>query len=130
MLDKLSEEIREYLRHAEECRRRASTALNPSAIQNYLEMERGWLTLARSYQFTERLSTFGEPFQREAREDKETPSPGATQPIAPPDEYARLVEADLRFQAALGQAIATGGERIEAVKATVQLKQLRTKLPR
>ena len=103
MLDKLSEEIREYLRHAEECRRRASTALNPSAIQNYPEMERGWLTLARSYQFTERLSTFGEPFQREALEDKETPSPGATQPIAP-DEYARLVEADLRFQAALAIA--------------------------
>ena len=52
------------------------------------------------------------------------------QPVATPDDHARLVEADLRFQAALDVAIATGGERIEAVNATVQLKQRRTKLPR
>jgi hypothetical protein len=44
-------------------------------------------------------------------------------PIAAPDEHAQLVEADQRFQAALGQAIAAGGERIEAVEATVQLKR-------
>src|SRR5262249_24872903 len=127
MLHKLSEEIREYVRHAEECRRRAETALNPAAIRNYLEMEQGWLALARS-ECTG--STLVEPFQREAREDKETPIPGTTQPIAAPDEYARQVEADQRFQAALGQAIGAGHERIEAVEATVQLKQRRTKLPR
>jgi hypothetical protein len=51
-------------------------------------------------------------------------------PIATADEHARLVEADQRFQAALDVAIATGAERIEAVEATVQLKQRRTKLPR
>ena len=51
------------------------------------------------------------------------------QPVAAPDDHARLVEADQRFQAALGQAIATGRERIEAVEATVQLKRPRTKLP-
>jgi hypothetical protein len=50
-------------------------------------------------------------------------------PIAAPDEHAQLVEADQRFRAALGQAIAAGGERIEAVEATVQLKR-RTQLPR
>jgi len=50
-------------------------------------------------------------------------------PIAAPDEHAQFVEADQRFRAALGQAIAAGGERIEAVEATVQLKR-RTKLPR
>ena len=50
-------------------------------------------------------------------------------PIAAPDEHAQLVEADQRFRAALGHAIAAGGERIEAVEATVQLKR-RTKLPR
>jgi len=50
-------------------------------------------------------------------------------PIASPEEHAPLVEADQRFRAALGQAIAAGGERIEAVEATVQLKR-RTKLPR
>jgi hypothetical protein len=51
-------------------------------------------------------------------------------PIASPDEHARLVEADQRFQVVLGQAIAAGDERIEAVEATVQLKRRRTKLPR
>jgi hypothetical protein len=50
-------------------------------------------------------------------------------PIAASDEHPQLVEADQRFRAALGQAIAAGGERIEAVEATVQLKR-RTKLPR
>src|SRR5262249_38316671 len=34
-------------------------------------------------------------------------------PIAAPDEHAQFVEADQRFRAALGQAIAAGGERIE-----------------
>jgi hypothetical protein len=51
-------------------------------------------------------------------------------PVAAPDEHARLVEADQRFQAALDVAIATGAERIEAVEATVQLRQRRTKMPR
>jgi hypothetical protein len=51
-------------------------------------------------------------------------------PIGALDEHARLVEADQRFQAALDVTIATGRERIEAVKATVQLKQRRTKAPR
>jgi hypothetical protein len=44
-------------------------------------MEQRWLALARSYGFTERLSTFVEPFQREAREDRETASPGTARPI-------------------------------------------------
>ena len=37
------------------------TALSPSAILEYLEMERRWLALARGYEFTERLSRFTEP---------------------------------------------------------------------
>ena len=53
----------------------------------------------------------------------------AEPPVAGPDEHAQLVEADQRFQAALDQAIAAGGERVEAVQATVHLKR-RTKLPR
>ena len=51
-------------------------------------------------------------------------------PVAVPDEHAELIKADQRFQAALGQAIAAGGERIEAVEATVQLKRRRSKLSR
>lgn len=49
-------------------------------------------------------------------------------PIAAPDDHARLVEADQRFQAALDRAIATESERIAAVEATVRLRS-RTSFP-
>jgi hypothetical protein len=42
---------------------------------------------------------------------------------APGDEREQFVKADQRFQAALTQAIASGGERVEAVQATVDLKR-------
>jgi hypothetical protein len=58
MLQNLSEEIRECLRRAEECRQLSKTALSQSAIQDYLNMEQRWLNLARSYEFTERLSRY------------------------------------------------------------------------
>ena len=43
--------------------------------------------------------------------------------IAEPNDDHALVEADERFQSALAQAIAAGGERIEAVYATVDVKR-------
>ena len=46
-------------------------------------------------------------------------------PLGVPDDYEQLVRADQRFQAALEQAIAAGGERKEAVEATVALKKRR-----
>ena len=49
MLQRLSEEIGECLRRAEECKRLAKAALTPSAIKDYLDMEQRWLKLARSY---------------------------------------------------------------------------------
>jgi len=63
MLQTLSEEIRECLRLAEECKRLSKTAMTPSAIKDYLDMEQRWLNLARSYEFSERLSDFTEPFR-------------------------------------------------------------------
>ena len=64
MLQTLSEEIRECLRNAEECKENSRTALSASAIHEYLEMEGRWLALARSYEFTERLSRLTEPFRK------------------------------------------------------------------
>ena len=64
MLQNLSEEIRDCLHGAEECKRLAKTALTASAIKDYLEMEQRWLTLAHSYEFAERLSRFTEPARR------------------------------------------------------------------
>jgi hypothetical protein len=51
MLQNLSNEVRECLRRAEECKRLAKTGLTPSAIKDYLDMEHRWLNLARSYEF-------------------------------------------------------------------------------
>lgn len=58
MLQNLSEQIRECLRRAEECKRLAETALTATGKADYLDMERRWLSLARSYEFAERLSNF------------------------------------------------------------------------
>jgi chromosome segregation ATPase len=64
MLQNLSIEIRECLQRAEECKRQSKTALTASAVKEYLEMEQRWLSLAHSYEFTERLSRFTEPFRK------------------------------------------------------------------
>ena len=64
MLQNLSEQIRECLRRAEECKRLSKTALGAPSIESYLEMEQRWLNLARSYEFAERLSRFTEPSRK------------------------------------------------------------------
>jgi predicted mannosyl-3-phosphoglycerate phosphatase (HAD superfamily) len=64
MLQNLSEEIRECLRRAEECKRLSKNRSDPSAIKDYFQMERRWLALARSYEFSESLSRFTEPSRR------------------------------------------------------------------
>jgi hypothetical protein len=64
MLQNLSEEIRECQRRAEECRRLAEGARTESGKADYLDMEQRWRSLARSYEFADRLSNFVEPFRR------------------------------------------------------------------
>jgi len=54
--------------------------------------------------------------------DRSTRRTGPAIGAISPDEHAELVETYQRFQAALGQAIAAGDERIEAVDATVQIE--------
>ena len=63
-------EIRECLRQAEECNRLSKTALTPSGVKDYLDMEKRWLNLARSYEFAERLSDFTKPFGAHAPHKK------------------------------------------------------------
>ena len=58
MLNNLSEEARECYRHAEECARKAAAHSCPKTKQDFLDLERRWLVLARSYDFTERLNSF------------------------------------------------------------------------
>jgi len=58
MLCELSENIAECYRHAYVCAQRARSAPDVAAREDFLDMERRWLALARSYEFTEQLSRF------------------------------------------------------------------------
>ena len=64
MLNKLSEQVRECLDHAEDCARLAAAQPDGSTLKmDYLFLERNWRSLARSFQTSERLDDFiNEPF--------------------------------------------------------------------
>ena len=57
MLSNVSEQIRECYRHAEDCARKAAAQADPILKADFLDLERRWLVLARSYDFTERLNS-------------------------------------------------------------------------
>ena len=58
MLNNLSKKVRECLEHAEHCARQAAAQTRPERKVDFLDLERRWLALARSYDFTERLDNF------------------------------------------------------------------------
>jgi hypothetical protein len=58
MLSSLSENIAECYRRAEACALRASAESDPEIRTDFLDMERRWLSLARSYEVTELLTHF------------------------------------------------------------------------
>jgi hypothetical protein len=58
MLENPSEKVRNCLRHAEQCGHRAKIEPDPNLARDYLDMERRWLSLARSYQFSESFNVF------------------------------------------------------------------------
>ncbi len=67
MLNNVSEQIRECLRHAEDCARQAAAQSCPNLKKDFLDMERRWLFLARSYEFTERVTDFSAETKRKAK---------------------------------------------------------------
>ena len=58
MLQVLSDDVRECYRHAEDCAEKARGAATSELRGDFLRLERAWLMLARSYEFTGRLSDF------------------------------------------------------------------------
>ena len=74
MLNNLSEQVRECLEHAEECAHKAAAQTCPNLKADFLDMERRWRSLARSYQFTERLGDFCDEFERRASKRQEPES--------------------------------------------------------
>ena len=55
MLSSLSKQISHCHFRAAECRERATRCVSPTDQEFYIEREQAWLTLARSYEFQERL---------------------------------------------------------------------------
>jgi hypothetical protein len=64
VLNNLSGNIRECLQHAEDCARKAAAQIDPKVKQDFLDLEQRWLSLARSYEFTERISDFSNETKR------------------------------------------------------------------
>src|SRR5215469_9138967 len=64
VLNNLSEQIRECLQHAEDCARKAAAQSCPNLKQDFLNLEQRWQYLARSYEFTERLTDFSDETKR------------------------------------------------------------------
>ena len=64
MLRQLSEEIAECYRRAGEARERAKEISDPALKQDFLDLEGRWLFLARSYEFTQRLTDFNGDLKR------------------------------------------------------------------
>jgi hypothetical protein len=67
MLVSLSDQVRECLRHAEDCARQAASHSDPKLRQDFLDMEARWLKLARSYELTERLADFSKSRRTDPR---------------------------------------------------------------
>jgi hypothetical protein len=66
MLRNWSEEICECYRHAEDCARKAAAQSCQKLRQDFLDLEQRWLSLARSYEFTEGLTDFSAEAERKS----------------------------------------------------------------
>ncbi len=65
MLESLSEQIRECYAHAEDCARKAAAQTDQVLKQDFLDMERRWLNLAKSYELSRRLDDFSKEAKRQ-----------------------------------------------------------------
>ena len=64
MLRQLSEQVREYLNRAEACARKAENASSEELRDDYLTLQRRWLSLASSFELGERLVDFSKTNNR------------------------------------------------------------------
>ena len=69
MLNKLPEQVRECLEHADDCARKAAAHPDGSSLkEDFLNLEKNWRSLARSIQLGERLTDFTNETKRKASE--------------------------------------------------------------
>jgi hypothetical protein len=58
MLQRLADHIAASYGRAAECKERAASATHPETKEEYVRLARGWVHLARSYEFVESLERF------------------------------------------------------------------------
>lgn len=100
MLNNLSKQIRECLQHAEDCARKAAALTDPKLKEDFLSVERRWLALAQSYDFTQRLGDFSDEAKRQADKLHD-------QCFAPITPFLRDQAFDPETVAAMGKSFAT-----------------------
>jgi hypothetical protein len=66
VLNNLSDEVRTCLQHAEYCALQAAAQTDPKAKQDFLDLEQRWLSLARSFEFSELVTTGFKPTDPES----------------------------------------------------------------
>jgi hypothetical protein len=67
MFQKISTQVADCYERAGESRARAAAAANENDKTEYLEIERRWIMLARSYELSERITGFAEEVKRRLR---------------------------------------------------------------
>jgi hypothetical protein len=94
MLSNQSEQLRHCYERAENCARKAAGHRDPEIKQDYLDLERRWLLLARSYELSERLTDFSKEARRRARDrfkpGKEQTSDGPAMISDPPEPIGTI----------------------------------------
>jgi hypothetical protein len=100
MLNNLSKQIRECLDHAEDCARKGAAQTDPKLKADFLDMERRWLKLAASYEFSQRLGGFSNRAERQTNKSRRQRSASIT-------AFLRDQQFDLETIEAMGTAFAT-----------------------
>ena len=72
--------IGECLRQAKDCARKAAAQSDPLLKKDYLDLERRWLLLARSYELGDRLTDFSNEVKRRVRGFSRPEEPHTSRP--------------------------------------------------
>ena len=80
MLDSVSEQIRDCYDHARQCARKAAAQTDPGLRQDFLDMERRWLTLAKSCELSQRLGEFSSETKRRVDNLPKSTTPEKSEP--------------------------------------------------
>jgi len=111
MLNKLNERVRVYLEHAEDCARKAAAQPDGSDLkEDFLKLEKQWMSLAQSAQLNERSTDFTDKTTRTKSE-----------PIIP---FLRAQAFDPETVEAMGKALVATCESLELSGHNVAMTKL------